>query len=200
MVFEINDIIHGEIKETLESTYPEIQFNYRPVPISRVKDTLQNNEIDLYLTMFKTKQREQEFYFSNEPISYVHSFICKKEDWKREEKLNFNNKVVIFYKGTLEKEKFFSNPKSIKVPLTGSHYNSRAIKMIERNRADYSYLYANDSIHSFLIESHPTIQCRKLSESKLPLYIVSKKKDVIDTINQRKFSNISGKSKKVSQN
>lgn len=146
-----------EIITLVENEIPELKFTGldRAVPIQRIEQFLQRNEIDIFFCLLKTKEREAKFNYIDIPLYSVSNVLLVKTSdplaQKKVIKLSDlkNEGVILVNKGSALVE-------SLK--LAGVKYSDggkgdlQIIELLEANRG--RFFYGQDATLRFMLKTH----------------------------------------------
>lgn len=146
-----------EVISLVENEIPDLKFTGlgRAVPIQRIEQFLQKNEIDVFFCLLKTSEREDKFHYINVPIySVKHVLLAKASDpifQKKILKLSDlkHEGIVLVNKGS----SLIQNLKNAGIKYSdGGKSDLQIIELLEANRG--RFFYGQDATLRFMLKNH----------------------------------------------
>ncbi len=130
------------------------------IPVERIADSLNSHSIDLYLTFFKSKERNKKFSYSKEPSFIISPQICSLRDRKTIHKTD----RIIVPRSKLWKSLVSSVSDKVTTFSYSSDYMGRVIEMLKLGRADFVFLPEvfgrEEELHSIVCRPDPMFKDR----------------------------------------
>ena len=102
--------LKGKIVTYANKLFNEKNIIWKPTPLKRVSRSLDENRIDIFVSFFKSPQREKEVEFPKAPYLTMRPTLCGKAQDMPENLDSFDfikDKTISFVSGTIIKDKFF---------------------------------------------------------------------------------------------
>lgn len=181
-----------EIISLVEKEIPDLKFTGldRAVPIQRIEQFLQRNEIDIFFCLLKTKEREARFNYIDIPLYSVSNVLLVKTNdplaQKKVIKLSDlkNEGVILVNKGSA----LIENLKAANVKYSdGGKGDLQIIELLEADRG--RFFYGQDATLRFMLKNHAKKDHFKIVpivEEANAQYVVYSKKLDAKIVNQIK--------------
>jgi ABC-type amino acid transport substrate-binding protein len=167
----------GSIPSYTKKVFIQDKIIWKHIPLKRVSRSLNEDKIDVFVSLFKSAQREKEVEFHNVPYYELKPTVCALSKRLPKKIVNFDmfkKKKVLTVLGTLISDKFPKTTNFYKIKI--QDYKKRSISMILSNRIDYAYFGDDQTVYSYLKKQGiKNIECRTLPIKPYPIYMVSKK-------------------------
>ncbi len=184
-------VLKGKIVRYANKLFNEKNIIWKPTPLKRVSRSLDENRIDIFVSFFKSPQREKEVEFPKTPYLTMRPTLCGKTQDMPENLDSFDfikDKTISFVSGTIIKDKFFGGKNINFVEIKIAKYRERTISMLLDNKLQYSYYGDNTSIVEYISKDHSTlVKCLALPIPPFPVFMVTKKKNPLIKVIEEKI-------------
>jgi len=181
--------IRGPIPRYAKMVFSNKELRWKHIPLKRVSRSLNEGQIDVFVSLFKTTERENKVSYHTTPYYELKPSVCGLTEKMPKKVIEtfkiFKGKSLVFVRGTLKDEKFPASANFIEINVR--NYQSRSIKMLKSKRVDFAYYGDSQTMANYIKKSSiKGVRCYDLPIKPLPIYMVTRLKNpLINEIEKR---------------
>lgn len=160
-----NKRISGILIDYVEDLFASHEVEYYANTIGRNLIELENNNIDISLTVFKTPEREKKIKFSSIPLQNIFMGICglEKYDLPIAKKLKIGHVQDTVILDELKHHTLVS--------LSSNRVQERMLTMLFQKKVDFVYIPNPKTFMNLALMKDKTVYCYEFVDKEMPIYM-----------------------------
>lgn len=167
----------GSIPTYAKKIFPAKNIQWKHIPLKRVTRSLNEDQIDVFVSFYKSAEREEIIEYHNRPYYELRPTVCSLKGVLPPKITSFSifsNKRVLTVLGTLVSKKFPASTEFTNIKI--NEYRERSISLLQSKRVEYAYFGDDQTVQQYLNNREiKNITCKHLPTPPLPIYMVTKK-------------------------